>query len=275
MSQARYELIVTYDAPPPPGGNRGPFIDSSYACWYLRSGRVSLNWKGKREEALPGEWVLCDPVLKRSQRFSADARILSVRFQILWEGQEIFRVPGLPCHFQARRAPALLPAAEALVREFGPGGDSGGPRPALSPLAHARLQAAFLNFVAQWHGALEALGLGPSGRAQGDPRLARALEMLAQHEGLGVIPYPGLCEASGLSRAQLDRLFLRHLGMSPRRFAERNCLAAAERLLSEGRLSIKECAASLSFVDSSHFAKWFQRMTGMSPKLYRRGGLRT
>ena len=63
-----------------------------------------------------------------------------------------------------------------------------------------------------------------------------------------------------------DRLFQRELGCTPRGYLERRCLERARALLRDGERSVAATAAALRFTDASHFAKWFRRQTGLTPR---------
>jgi AraC family carnitine catabolism transcriptional activator len=86
-----------------------------------------------------------------------------------------------------------------------------------------------------------------------------------------VIDYGRLEEALRLSRSQIDRLFQRHLGLSPRQWCQQQALAFAQHALLASNQSVKEIAATLRFCDASHFAKWFRSLTGRSPSQLRTG----
>lgn len=86
---------------------------------------------------------------------------------------------------------------------------------------------------------------------------------------MGVLDYARLRETVGLSRSQIDRLCKSKLGMTPRQWCERRSLSQAEQWLRAGRLSVKQIAYELGFVDGSHFSRWFRRQTGQSPTAYR------
>ncbi len=68
-----------------------------------------------------------------------------------------------------------------------------------------------------------------------------------------------------VSTRQLERLFQRYLGTSPKRHHMRLRLRAAYRLLVQSRLSITEVAVATGFSTPSHFAKCFKAEFSMSP----------
>ena len=69
------------------------------------------------------------------------------------------------------------------------------------------------------------------------------------------------------------RTFQRHLkkaGASHRNLAQLARFELARRLLVETSSPVHEVASKLGFADSSHFSRFFRRMSGVSPRVYRR-----
>jgi AraC-like DNA-binding protein len=259
---ARYELVMAYDSRvSQAGANRSDFMDLCYACWYIRRGSVSLACGDAEQRARAGVWVFTEPFMPRSQRFSDDAEILSLRFRVDWRGLSYLPPIRPPRLLRQRRAPELLPLAEQIIAcgaHLNTDADD------------CRLAARFHDWLSAWHRRRGAPAGGEQERIAANPRVNRLLTALAGHVGLGVIDYDRLRVDIGLSRAQIDRLSKAHLGLTPRQWCERRCLSQAERWLRAEAASIKEIAWRLRFVDASHFAKWFRRQTGMAPTEYRR-----
>nr|WP_234043751.1 AraC family transcriptional regulator [Cerasicoccus arenae] len=98
-----------------------------------------------------------------------------------------------------------------------------------------------------------------------DPRVFKILEFLAQNISIQPIDYPALQSAVGLSRAQINRIFQKGAGLSPRQWMVARCLDEAQQQIRHGGHSFKEIAASLGFFDASHFTRWHRQQTGQSP----------
>ncbi len=73
-----------------------------------------------------------------------------------------------------------------------------------------------------------------------------------------------------LSEKQMGRLFQRHEGMSLLQFIHRAKLAAAQKLLLDERLSLRDISESLGFQNEYYFNTFFTRGCGMTPGDYRR-----
>jgi transcriptional regulator GlxA family with amidase domain len=68
-----------------------------------------------------------------------------------------------------------------------------------------------------------------------------------------------------LSPRQLERLFLRHTGMSPLRFYMQLRVERARELLIYSDRPVIEIAVSAGFTSTSHFATWYKRIYGVRP----------
>lgn len=83
---------------------------------------------------------------------------------------------------------------------------------------------------------------------------------------------PRPCEVAaqlGISPRQLERLFGRHLGVSPKRYALDLRLARARNLIVQTEASVAEISAASGFASPSHFARAFRARYGIAPKAQR------
>lgn len=74
----------------------------------------------------------------------------------------------------------------------------------------------------------------------------------------------------GVSRSHLYRVFVKHMGESPKVYLERFRIQQACILLVQTALSVNEIAGSVGYDDQLHFSKVFRKLKGVSPKEYRR-----
>lgn len=77
-----------------------------------------------------------------------------------------------------------------------------------------------------------------------------------------------LCERHYTSPSTLNRLFLKHIHVSPHTLLESHKLALAARLLSNGESVMNACMHS-GFSDCSHFIMLFKRKFGVTPHRYK------
>ena len=69
----------------------------------------------------------------------------------------------------------------------------------------------------------------------------------------------------GLSRRQIGRLFIKHLGRSPAQYYRELRLERARHLLHQTDLPVIEVAMACGFVSASHFSKCYRQRYGSTP----------
>lgn len=80
-------------------------------------------------------------------------------------------------------------------------------------------------------------------------------------------------QRSGLSLKYFSTVVKQISGASPSEWIERVVVGEAKSMLLEPHRTIKGIASSLNFPDTPTFTKYFQRVTGMTPKTYRQTNL--
>jgi transcriptional regulator GlxA family with amidase domain len=88
---------------------------------------------------------------------------------------------------------------------------------------------------------------------------------LMQREIENPVPLSKVAAQVGLSSRQLERLFLRHLQMTPLRFYMQLRVERARELLLYSDRAVLEVAVAAGFASTSHFASWYKRVFGMKP----------
>ena len=73
-----------------------------------------------------------------------------------------------------------------------------------------------------------------------------------------------------LSNDQFRRVFFKRTGMLPKIYIDRLKIQKAGELLMSNRFKITEIAAQLGYVDQYHFSRRFKKITGLSPRKYRK-----
>ena len=85
-------------------------------------------------------------------------------------------------------------------------------------------------------------------------------------ENLETPPRPSeVASDLGISVRQLERLFDRHLGTSPKRYAMELRLNRARNLIIQTEQSVAEIAMASGFTSTSHFSRVFRAKYGISP----------
>lgn len=75
----------------------------------------------------------------------------------------------------------------------------------------------------------------------------------------------GIAAQSGVSQRQLQRLFRRHLGMTPTQYFLKARLQRARHLLQFSTLSVTEIAVATGFASISHFTRRYSELYGRTP----------
>ena len=106
------------------------------------------------------------------------------------------------------------------------------------------------------------------GLACAQPKLAEAAQLMEANIE-EPIELQELATLAGISRRQLERLFLKHLGCTPSRYYLRVRLSRARRLLKQTSSSIVEIASMCGFVSATHFSRCYRKTMGRAPKYER------
>ncbi|HVA23357.1 MAG TPA: helix-turn-helix domain-containing protein [Chloroflexota bacterium] len=96
-----------------------------------------------------------------------------------------------------------------------------------------------------------------------------AVDCIAANRGITKVD--DVAREAGTSRRQLERLFSRYVGVSPKWVIQRYRLfEAADRLAAEPGVDAARLARELGYFDQAHFIKDFKAMVGSSPAEYAR-----
>ena len=79
-----------------------------------------------------------------------------------------------------------------------------------------------------------------------------------------------LAAMAGLSVSRLAHLFKAQVGQTPQQFQEQQRLERARQLLELSGRSIQDIAADVGFENPFYFTLRFKRLTGQSPRDYRK-----
>ncbi len=79
-----------------------------------------------------------------------------------------------------------------------------------------------------------------------------------------------VAQEMGFSPQHLNRLFIDEVGITACEYITKTKLQEAKRLLTETDMSISKISDKLNYWDSTHFAKTFRKMTGVTPSEFRK-----
>jgi AraC family transcriptional regulator of arabinose operon len=226
------------------------------------SGVGRVEQQGRHWQAMPGTLVWLDT----GRDYAHGCDPAAARWHYLWLGMQGFGLEALHARCMAEGGQILRPADPALPATLMTG--------ILAHLKeHAMVQAARTSSAVA---ALLALMLdsraGPTTdsvapRRRIAPMLDRLRLSLAQPWTV-----PALARAADLSVAQLHRQFLAETGLPPMGWLRRERVTAAKPLLLDPTRQIQNVAETVGYADPFHFSRDFHRLTGRSPREFRKAG---
>jgi transcriptional regulator GlxA family with amidase domain len=97
------------------------------------------------------------------------------------------------------------------------------------------------------------------------PKILEVVGLMEEHleEPLSCVELAG---RSAISTRQMERLFRKYLGRTPRRYYLELRLERAQRLLTQSTLPVMEVALACGFVSPSHFAKCYREQYNQVPR---------
>lgn len=277
-NQVRYSLEWIYEGSPPATGTQK--INHhlpGLSAWLVRKGHVSITGKNKTITAEQGEWVF--PPFEHDEReFSKDAEILSIRFRASWGGDnELFR-ESVPHKCSSSAFPQLARSAERLFKSTGHDLSSHKNEMMFRHVSldrHVKTYYSFIAWVAEYIKVMRKIGVIPHQVVIIDDRVRKAKEYLDTVSFRANFKESDVAEHVGISVAQLNRLFVRDIGISPAAYMKNRKLDYAKQMLIDSNIPIKQIGFELGFNDAANFTNWFRTPTRMTPKRFRSTAMST
>lgn len=214
------------------------------------------------------------PTERITQRFSADARILSLHFLCQWPSGENILSGGDGLAFAGSAHPSLERKAarlERMVRRSLPEADTRYYSCFSDYEQFLSFHVLFQQWLRLWFNIQKQNGADISRLLTKDDRLLKAMRRLNMAPLRDGLPQKALLKETGLGAAQLNRMFAAEYDMTVRKCWEQRRLKEAKNHLETSLMPVKEVAYSLGFRSDSHFMMWFKQHTGKRPKEYRQG----
>ncbi len=269
-----FHLLWCYEqsmAPHP----RDVSVYKNNGAWLVRKGWVEVEHDGQVWRANAGQWLIVKPV-ERLQRWSADAKLLSIAFDAQWPDGKALLDEGLPIVLKAQKYPSLERYALVLVRNMKKVArrDWDARQHAVDFRGYMRLQARLSLWLTALVAALEAEGVRVNIKQDIDERVMQAVRMIDGQSYAEPVDVEALAEQVGMSSVHLTRLFKEQLQVTPVAYQNRLRVEQAKRHLHMPDARIKEVAIELGFFHLSHFSRWFKQHAGMSPRQFSKKILR-
>ena len=231
---------------------------SSWLLIYTVSGEGKIGYPGGTYIASPGDACLLTPRIRHEYGTSSVGR-----WEILW------------AHFQTRPHwdslldwPAVGPGLAVVAMT-----DPAFERRLRDAVAHAALPETFDEMLAM--NALEEVLLRGQRAAHSragrglDERVKAAMVHASSRRGSG-LDVEALASDAGLSMSRFVRLFRAQTGLTPRAYLEIQRINRAKELLAMTRMPIRAVAETVGFESEFYFSTRFRKLTGFSPRDYRR-----
>jgi AraC-like DNA-binding protein len=238
-------------------------IHECYAIGVIEQGALSYFYRGERVVATPGVINLCVP---------GEAHTGQPAGVTGWG----YRMFYLDVAVLGRVAAEL--AGQSHPLPFFALGAINDPSLALQLYqAHRNLELAVTPLLEQETALLAALaGLirrhaddpPPAAHVGREPRAVTQIKHYLEAHYADEVSLDRLSHLTGLSRYHLLRVFRKAVGIPPHTYLRHVRIRNAKAMLAEGR-SIAEVAAATGFTDQSHLTRWFKRLWGFTPGLYR------
>lgn len=270
-SNVRADLAWIYEGAVAPENRKTRCLPHFLGAWLMLAGDVTLKQNGKTVRATAGDWLIIRQE-SGQQRFSDDARILSIRFTAEWPDRKPFYEDGLSAVLPRSRFPALAAAGRALLEVARPHVPEKPTMLREQPLAFgefAAIRQAFWTWFLELHAALAATGIAPTRTLLHDERIISVLQEL---DGLPLsarVRETELAQGTGLQVGHFVRTFRAQVGRTPKRYFDERRRAACRRLLAGSETPIKAIALDLGFRRLSDFSAWFRAAEKMSPRDFR------
>lgn len=265
------QLFWAYRGEVHPMGRYVTTQDTKLTAWWMLAGWVEVRCGHQVRRATAGQWMF-PPNIGRIQRFSQDARILSISFRIDWPGgQSLYEMADTRI-LEAKAMPELGRAAIALcetVERMFPQASNHLFLETGTLDHHWEIHWAFAEWLRIHSRAMTRMGLTTVRPYSVDARLAKALLLIEQHALNRPFRQTALAKSTGLSVSHLNRLFTQHLGKPPRERYEERRLQAAVMLLEQSVRPMKTISADLGFSSPAHFTRWFKHRLKRTPGEYR------
>ena len=130
------------------------------------------------------------------------------------------------------------------------------------------LSVALADYLMITYGRDERSGPRPGGRLS-QAMAARVVEYMQAHLDRN-ISLVELGELVGLSSHHFSLVFKNTFDTTPHRYLLQQRVEKAKTLLAAGKQSIGEAALEVGFANQSHFTRMFRRLSGETPRAYRR-----
>lgn len=233
---------------------------------YVQRGQASVEIEGERREIREAAIQVVPPMTVHGFRFSADIQghvlsfgpaLVAALEQRLGAPLAVLTAPG--CYPVGRDRASLRALVETLQHEYA------GNAPSRAAMLEALVSALMV-----WIGRRQQLGVAPRTRDERDRHLLGRYLRLVEAHYPDHLPIDAYATRLGVTSLQLNQLCRALSAQSALQVIHQRLLLEARRNLIYTRMSVAQVSDRLGFSDPTYFTRFFKRLTGQTPKDYRR-----
>lgn len=236
----------------------------------LKQGSLLVETEHGQTRATKGQWIFpCSG--PRLQQFSDEAEVISLHFKFQWPGGAPVFAWKVAELIESSKVPHLEQQARqmlTIVDQRIPASGAGMLWQNAEIQTHLMLHVAFTKWLLIFVQAMLDAGHVVSRQGPMDSRTERAMQILEALPLDSKFDKARLATEIGLSPSQLDRVFAKQFGVTPRQYLDQRRLTRSLEMMQSSALSIKQIASELGFHSQPFFSRWFRSHTGNSPLQY-------
>jgi transcriptional regulator GlxA family with amidase domain len=242
------------------------------SAWLIGKGDIRIIGETYSIHAYPGEWVF--PPFKKDERIlSDDLELLSLRFEASWgAANELFQEEN-PRVCGSEEFPALERLAKTLLKTAGPRLTDHKSNMKFQPVdiySYAKTHRVFMRWIEAYLQVMTKIGAQFHRVKITDERVRKAKSIIDTVRLDATFREQELAEKVGVSVAQLNRIFVKDMGITPTAYYGERKFRNAKRMLINSPAPIKQIGYELGFSNPANFTNWFSAKAQLSPRAFRR-----
>lgn len=243
-------------------------------AWRILRGCVKFTGPFGTLNIKEGKWIFPGNIAGH-RCFSDNAEMIMIRFRAVWPtGQDLFD-HSQPLLSEPTACRKLDQGVSAVIKCFHK-------KLIYEGVMFSQAELDFPSYLAVRNGcerwfqayaeSMMDLGQRPHATPLLDKRIENAIRLMsAQLQSRLMLTERQMAAQVGLSLSHFKRLFLQHLGKTPRKWLEAKRYEMACHYLLQSPFPIKRMSYELGFRSPNHFSSWFLKLSGKTPVNFREG----
>tara|TARA_B100001971_G_scaffold212105_1_gene241319 strand:- start:27764 stop:28660 length:897 start_codon:yes stop_codon:yes gene_type:complete len=266
-----FALEWIYEGKPAQRSCRSYHSFPGLSAWLINKGSIKVVGETYSVEAEAGDWVF--PPAKKDERiFSNDLEILSLRFEASWSADhELFKEAN-PLTCSSKDFPRLERLARSLLKTAGPHlthHRSEMKFQSIDIYKYTKTHRGFMDWIEVYLRTMQKIGAQFHRVKITDERVHVAKTYIDTIDLNTRFREKILADKVGISVAQLNRIFVKDMGITPTAYYSERKYRKAKQMLINSPAPIKQIGYELGFNNPSNFTNWFYSKSKHSPKAFR------